>query len=143
MTRIRVTLLTCHVEPRDIVTCHVVTGHVGQAGAPGGDDGGDVRLEDVDPGGGGGLGGQGGHGGGGGARHTPLALHRDVRDGGVMGHALLVTCRDILVTTLSLPLSAIALIHAGLTDTACNSKNVIYDDKTSRNFELKYSKRQF
>ena len=60
MTAVRVTLVTCHVNTRDIVTF---------AGGPGGDDGGEVGgrgLEDVDPRTRGGrLSGQGGHGAGG------------------------------------------------------------------------------
>ena len=135
---VRVTLGTCHVNPRVIVTCHVCS-----AGATGWDDGGEVGLglENVHSRSRrGGLSGQGGHGAGGEAGHdAPLTLHRDIDHRGVTRHDILVTCHGILVTSLS----GVALIHAGLTDTACNSKNVIYGDKTSRNFELKYSKRQF
>ena len=80
VTLVRVTLVTCHVNTRDIVT--FVRG-------PGGDDGGEVggrRLKDVDPGTRGGrLGGQGGHGASGeagGQMEAGLTLHRDVDHGG-------------------------------------------------------------
>ena len=128
---VRVTLGTCHVNPRVIVTCHVCS-----AGATGWDDGGEVgqSLENVHiRSGEGGFSGQRGHGAGGEAGHdAPLTLHWDIhyRYRGVTCHKFLVLCHGILVT--SRPISGVALIYfgPGQTDTACNKKtSCIYEFK--------------